>query len=488
MSTVSYFKNAQNFVAKDITFNSLNTYLSGIDVLYEHAATGAMHDSDERYPPPLCHPGTREVVILRIKDWYGFLTRPNKKPIMWIHAPAGYGKTAVAGTIAKWLEEVQGLDFSPLGATFHFWRTSPERNSPARFIVTIAYQLAMSIPELAPHIDNAVKRNPMILRKALEVQLVKLVVEPFKALGELDTMPNRLIIVDGVDECINSDQEYRVERKYAEDQEKSQIRILELIRLLESHHLPLSFLVLSRPEAWIKEYFQSSSLRSIVEVVDLYTLCDHFKDTEAYIRAELTRIAARVTADGMDLEEDEAWPGEDVERDLVWQANGHMLYASTAIRHIDSPYGDPRALLKGLVYGANSAHSSPFSTLQELYMQIMRSCPESNRPCMIQVLEDVLTCSLYFSEEADSRQVFNCLDHLAGRVPGQGLRAIRPLYAVLRPSDAPHQGGRGFKPFVHSSFVEFLSDPGLSLEFAIDHQKTVRRILSSYDRSHRNKL
>ena len=31
MSTVSYFKNAQNFVAKDITFNSLNTYLSGID-------------------------------------------------------------------------------------------------------------------------------------------------------------------------------------------------------------------------------------------------------------------------------------------------------------------------------------------------------------------------------------------------------------------------------------------------------------------------
>ncbi|RXW16388.1 hypothetical protein EST38_g9464 [Candolleomyces aberdarensis] len=70
----------------------------------------------------------------------------------------------------------------------------------------------MSIPELAPHVEKAVKRNPMILRKALEVQLMKLIVEPFKALGNLEDMPNRLVIVDWLDECINSDQEYRVDR------------------------------------------------------------------------------------------------------------------------------------------------------------------------------------------------------------------------------------------------------------------------------------
>jgi hypothetical protein len=46
-------------------------------------------------------------MIVRIKDWYGFLTKPDK-PIMWSHAPAGYGKTAIAGTISKWLEEVRG--------------------------------------------------------------------------------------------------------------------------------------------------------------------------------------------------------------------------------------------------------------------------------------------------------------------------------------------------------------------------------------------
>ncbi|KAJ2936418.1 hypothetical protein H1R20_g679, partial [Candolleomyces eurysporus] len=388
MSGASYFKHAKNFVAKNTTFN---TYVSGIDALqflYEHAATGAMHDSDERYPPPMCHPGTREIVIVRIKDWYGFQTMPDK-PIMWVHAPAGYGKTAIAGTISKLLEEMEGLDFSPLGATFHFWRTSPERNSPARFIITIAYQLAMSIPKLTPHIENAVKRNPMILRKTLEVQLMKLIVEPFKALGELGDMPNRLVIVDGLDECINSDQECRVDRQYAEDQEKVQIRILDLIHNLQSHHLPLSFLILSRPEAWIKQHIQSAPFERVVEAVDLYALGDHVKDTETYIRAELSRIAARDREDGTPDRGDEAWP-ENVVQAFVQRTEGHILYASTVIRHIDNPYGDPRKLLESILYNSldrdvDLAHSSSFSSLNALYMHILQSCPKSNRPIMVEL-------------------------------------------------------------------------------------------------------
>ncbi|RXW20840.1 hypothetical protein EST38_g5023 [Candolleomyces aberdarensis] len=483
MSGASYFRNARNFVAKNTTFN---TYVSGIDALqflYEHAATGAMHDSDERYPPPMCHPGTREVVIVRIKDWYGFQTRPDK-PIMWVHAPAGYGKTAIAGTISKLLEEVEGLDFSPLGATFHFWRTSPERNSPARFIITIAYQLAMSVPELTPHIENAVKRNPMILRKTLEVQLMKLIVEPFKALGELENMPNRLVIVDGLDECINSDQEYTVDRRYAEDQEKVQIRILDIIHNLQSHRLPLSFLILSRPEAWIGQHMQSASFERIVEAVDLYAVGDHMKDTETYIRAELSRIAARIRGDGTPERGDEEWPGEWVVQTFVQRTNGHMLYASTIIRHIDNPYDDPRKLLERLpesyAYGNfDLAHSSPFSSLNALYMHIMQSCPKSNRPLMIEVLAELYECAELFHPNVDVRRAVAVLDRLAGRVPGQGFRALRPLHAVLRLSGTgkPDDRKTHFSPFIHTSFSDFLHNSRLSLEFAIDQQNGYRRIL-----------
>ena len=106
----------------------------------------------------------------------------------------------------------------------------------------------MSIPELAPHIESAVKQNPIVLNKELEVQLMKLIVEPFKSLGELDDMPHRLVLVDGLDECINSNQESRVEKQYAQDQERVQVRVLELIRILHFHNIPLCFLILSRPE------------------------------------------------------------------------------------------------------------------------------------------------------------------------------------------------------------------------------------------------
>jgi hypothetical protein len=83
---------------------------------------------------------------------------------MWlsITRSLGYGKTAVAGT-------VKDLDFdNPVDATFFFWRTSPQRSSPARSIITLAYQLAGSIPKLQPHVDAVIKLKPGIVKLALD--------------------------------------------------------------------------------------------------------------------------------------------------------------------------------------------------------------------------------------------------------------------------------------------------------------------------------
>ncbi|KAJ2936778.1 hypothetical protein H1R20_g298, partial [Candolleomyces eurysporus] len=453
-------------------YNMSNVEGAILQYLKEHAATGAMHDSDERFPPPLCHPGTREAVIYRILEWYGYQDGPNK-PIMWVHAPAGYGKTAVAGTVAATLEaKLIELNFNPLGATFFFWRTSSERNSPARFIITLAYQLSMSIPELAPHVENAVRRNPMILTKALEVQMAKLVVEPLKALGDTKDMPNRLIIIDGLDECINSDREFRVEKRYAEDREVVQVRVLNLIRVLASHGLPLSFLILSRPEAWIKQHIASLSFKGLVETVDLYEVGDHMNDVETFVRAELTRLGLRE---------------EHLVERLIREAGGHMLFASTVIRHIDCPYDEPCQRLRNILNNHSSsnpdlAHSTPFSSLHELYRQILRSCPEGNRSTMIEVLEDIMGAYPFNAKGVDMNRAIGTLDSLSSRVSGAGMKAIRGLQAVLDFAGVGSNNGwrkmarLGF--FIHSSFGEFLSDRRFSLEFYIDPQKGRRRLLS----------
>ncbi|RXW21873.1 hypothetical protein EST38_g3977 [Candolleomyces aberdarensis] len=439
-----------------------------------------MHDSEERYPPPLCHEGTREAVICRIEGWYGLEIPPEKK-IMWVHAPAGHGKTAVAGTVSKKMESRTDLDFNPVGATFFFWRTSEERNSPARFIITLAYQFTMSIPELAPHIEAAVKQNPMVLNKALEVQLMKLIVEPFKSLGDLDNMPHRLVIIDGLDECINSDQQSRVEKQYAEDQERVQVRVLELIRVIHSHNLPLCFLILSRPEPWIKQHIESRSFQHITETLDLYEVGDLWGDVEKFVRDELARIGETLDPQ---LGNDEEWPGEDIVKHFLRKAGSHMLYAATVIRHIDNPYDNPRQLLQDILKSKfNSTqdltHSTSFSSLHELYRQILRSCPPKNRATMIGVLEELLAAGRKFQYAGKVHAAFNILDRLSGRAPGRGIRALRPLHAVIRLSgdDDRRPGDSPF--FYHSSFAEFLTDQSQPLpDVTINVQKGLSRLLA----------
>ncbi|KAJ2915777.1 hypothetical protein MD484_g4651, partial [Candolleomyces efflorescens] len=436
-----------------------------LQYMKDYAATGAMHDSDERFPPPRCHAGTRGAVLYRVLDWYGYHKRPGK-PIMWIYAPAGYGKTAVAGTVSEKLEaKAAELGFSLIGATFFFWRTSEERNSPARFIITLTYQLFVSIPELVPYIERAVKGDPMIFSKALEVQLMKLIIGPFKALGDTSHMPNRLIIVDGLDECINSDQESRVQKWYAEDQERVQARVLDLIHTLASQSLPLSFLILSRPEPWIKQHIESPKFEDLVEPIDLYEVGDNMEDVEKFVREELTRI-------GVD--------DEDLAEELVDRAGGHMLYASTVIRHIDDPNYDPRTRLKNLLHGSSSSnhdltHSTPFSSLHELYRQILRSCHEGNSRTMVEVLGELLVSDRYglnFSSNISLDEAVRILDGLSQRETCSGMRAIRGLHSMLNTS---YSGDW----FIHSSFPEFLRNPDLSMEFAVDGQeKVIQRFLS----------
>ncbi|KAJ2923769.1 hypothetical protein H1R20_g13319, partial [Candolleomyces eurysporus] len=458
-------------------YNNTHMHVStmdGLQFLYQHAATGAMHESDERYPPPLCHPGTRDVVIGRITGWH-LIENDQKKGILWVHAPAGHGKTAIAGTVTEKLGAMkEELGFSPIGATFYFWRTSPERNSPARFMITLAYQLAQSIPELQPHVNAAIKTEPAIAKMALERQLVKLIVEPFKSLGNLTDIPNRLVIVDGIDECINSDRESRVVKKYAEDQEAVQVRVLDLIHCLHSHHLPLSFLILSRPEAWIKQHLESKPFHEELEVIDLYEIGDHMNDVARFVRAELSRIAKSLDPAGRDGK----WPEE---QKLVWKSGGHMLYAATVIRHIDDPYDDPRKLLRDIIEDDHESspdieHSTPFSSLYELYRQIMRSCPPKNRPHMMQVLEDVMAFDQTRYVEPRCDAALRLLDRMSMRLAGNGLKALRPLHAVLRIGNGAESIAN---IFVHSSFQTFLKSAHLSLEFTVDRHKGQERLLSS---------
>ncbi|KAJ2931021.1 hypothetical protein H1R20_g6095, partial [Candolleomyces eurysporus] len=477
-SHIELLTNARNFSVNHLTFNTICSDIDAQGILEAHAARGAMYDSNERYPAPLCHPGTRQIILGRITIWYHGRQRGMKKSIMWVHAPAGYGKSATAQTVAEDLEKrFQELGFNPLGATFFFWRGSPERSNPTRFVITLAYQLAMSIPELSPHIEDAVKRHRTVLSKTMEAQLEKLIIEPFRSLDNLEEMPNRLVIIDGLDECINSDEEHRGERQYAEGQERVQVRVLGLIHKLQSHNFPLSFLILSRPEPWIKQHVETRPWKDITETEDLYLLEDHVKDVETFVRAELERIASAMNDDLGESEEQ--WPGESRVRRLLRQSDGHMLYASVVMKHIEDPFGNPKRLLGDILdrdYSSLVSHvvdPQSFSTLHKLYMQILRACPERVRPGMVEVLQEMLNVEsrglLYRMTPA---KALDSLDRLSHRESGSAMRTLRGLHALLHLSNTPSDSF-----FVHRSIVEFLTTPELALEFTLKQEFSRKKMI-----------
>jgi hypothetical protein len=124
-----------------------------MELLQQHIAPGAFHNSDERYDPPKCHPHTRRAVLKKITDW---VKDANKVALfLWLYGPAGAGKSAIAQTIAELLEKA-GL----LAAAFFFSRNSAGRNNKTPLVATLVYQLVTSIPEIRVHVLEALERTP----------------------------------------------------------------------------------------------------------------------------------------------------------------------------------------------------------------------------------------------------------------------------------------------------------------------------------------
>jgi AAA ATPase domain len=166
---------------------------AGIDKLLKVIADGASHDSKERYPPPRCHPDTRRAVLDRIDEW--IQDTDQRTRIFLLHGPAGAGKSAIAQTIAE------RTDGKELVSSFFFSRGNHERNSNEKLWTTLAFHISTSIPDLRSIIGATVTNTPGIFGKNLDIQLMKLIIEPLQSYKPQSHPFKFLVIIDGLDEC-----------------------------------------------------------------------------------------------------------------------------------------------------------------------------------------------------------------------------------------------------------------------------------------------
>ncbi|KAJ6506771.1 hypothetical protein C8R45DRAFT_817186, partial [Mycena sanguinolenta] len=393
----------------------------------------AFHNSAERYPQPRCHPETRTKILEDLWNWSSG-TDPSST-VLWLHGPAGAGKSAIAQSFCQNLEAEHRL-----GASFFFKRRDSSRGTATKLFPTIAYQLALSKnpSDLQQLISRTVEDNPSILHRSLPLRIQTLIVEPCQKTLIINLcrriLPKHpvVVVIDGLDEC--------------DGQNIGQEILRSIGNAIRNEYLPLRFLIASWPEPHIHDIFVEPCLKTFHRPLNINK---SFEDIRRYLAEEFTRIHA-------DHHETMAavprpWPAAEVIDHLVEKSSGYFIYASTVVKFIDDKYFRPTERLEIIMGIAELDSESLFSALDQLCTQILVNVPQSVRPRLFRLLTVVA---------AKWNLKVPHIEQLLELKPGDVrliLRGLHSLFNIDGDNVTVH----------HASFLDFLDNPARSGVFYV---------------------
>ncbi|KAH9484715.1 hypothetical protein JR316_0001615 [Psilocybe cubensis] len=465
--SISYFTGSENVTVNNSTFTAVSGdyYVlekghdtEGLRVLSQTISHGAMFDSAERYPVGKCYPGTREEVQTIILDW---INDPDPdEHVLWLFGSAGVGKSSIAQSIAEIARDL-GKRYA---ASFFFARSVAGRNGATTLFPTLAYQIAIQIPDARDLVNDAVLADPTITTKSLDVQLRTLIIGPLSCLTSISHTPT--VIVDGLDECGNS---------------QTQRDVLRLLaKAITEHRVPLRFLVVSRPEYWIRTAFDGDLLNHITKRVSLSDSIDADNDIKAYLEDGFNEIYTN----NLDIMAsiNKPWPPPNVITHLVNEASGQFIYATTILKFVgsSSDFSDPQAQLD-MITQPGPTRSSAFGELDNLYSTILSLYPR--RDSLLAVLGGLITGST-----PKAIELFLGVSSVEFQLV---LRAISALVTVkiwdFSPGEPEVDAVYGDRDpevsFCHLSFREYLQDKSRSSLFWVDTQAYAGKLIDGFSQS-----
>ncbi|KAK1217191.1 hypothetical protein PQX77_020161 [Marasmius sp. AFHP31] len=379
-----------------------------------------------------CLPGTREGIVNKLTSW---VEDPLKKHrVCWVAGGAGVGKSAIAQTICETFPH-------QLATSAVFWKVG-----------------------LSTLIDDAVQENPGELRGMnLEGQLQSLISQPCVQIDakKWKELP-KLIVIDGLDECMGSG---------ITSASQAQETLLSIIHnaVSASSPIPFQFMIFSRPESAIRDFFNQAMLSSHepVDMRDYRAGVD--SDIRKYLETQfndIIRSHPRVVVKGV-------WPEEKATIQLVDKADGHFIYVITLMKYITSNNPSPTDLRERLDIALHTAETTShpdLSDLDQLYHTILRrfSNGDLRTQLLIPLLQLVITplehetritLMTYFNKQ--SRHLIATLLKIDFH---QCSTLLSQLHSVLHVPDDPHNRDVAV---LHASFSDFLVDGQRSHEFQV---------------------
>jgi len=327
----------------------------GINILYDASDLGAAFDSQDHYGHR-CFPGTREQYIADITNWVTESVDPPSS-MYWMRGPAGVGKSAIAQACTEKLK-----DTGHLGAAFFF--TVDKHSNPSRLFTTIAYQLAITLPDYRTSIDERILKDKTLVEKKMPSQFRSLIVEPIQELRKQGKkVQPKAVFIDGLDECTGGD---------------AQAEIIKIIASsVREGSTPFCWVIFSRAQPRIVSTFKQGNIASVIHFVELPTSRKADGEIELYLRGGFKNILEQ--RDFPQLLS--SWPSDNDIRMLVDAADGVFVHPAAVLRHVTYPQDSQfRERLQSVLDALSDARRQPsissFSPLDALYVHLMKQIPE----------------------------------------------------------------------------------------------------------------
>ncbi|KIM35380.1 hypothetical protein M413DRAFT_449767 [Hebeloma cylindrosporum] len=420
--------------------------MAAFDLLYNATAYSALHNSGERFDPPRCHPNTRVAVLDRIMIWAEGHENGEEAQIIWMFGPVGTGKSAIAQTIAE-----RCLAAGLLLAAFFFSRSDATRNHPGSLVATLAYQIRTHIVGFEDLIESYISQDPLIFTKSFETQLLALIIKPLQTMSasgglqDIDKASPQLIIIDGLDECRDSDAQSNI--------------IAVISRALQNHKIRLKILIASRPEQSISFAFNSLNHTNLTTRLPLDNTYLPQRDIRILLEDKFNRIKA---THPMKAYIPASWPTPQTIDNLVERSSGQFIYVSTLVNFISSIRHRPTDRLEIALGLHPPRRQLPFVELDALYAQILSSVEDIE--ATLKILSYVILSPFHY------QNYVSCIENFFDLPDGEVYLTLSELEGVvikISPS-----GSHGYYydciSVQHASFTEFIFDALRSKEFFIN--------------------
>ncbi|KAG0706667.1 hypothetical protein DFH29DRAFT_136855 [Suillus ampliporus] len=411
-----------------------------------------LHPADMDDPSrPACLPQTRSDLLSSVFSWA--MNPSSNQNVLWLHGPAGSGKSTVATTIANITR-----DLGRLGAFVFFNRHMAARNDPAAVVRTLAFQLGEFDHRLGAAISTVIKNTPSIRQSPLRQQFHKLLVQPLSE-SEMAIWSQEgpvIAVIDALDECGH----------VGEREDLLSVLALESVKLPPT----LRIIVTSRTEVDIQEALEAR--KNICSTpIDIDSLAND-KDIHLYLYNRLQLIRSKNKY--LSLPQD--WPGNNAIDALAARACGLFIWAFTACRYVENGQ-DPGERLADLLRTDVCLNAE--SALDLIYSTALESAGRWEDPAFSADFRDILGVVIVAKNPLTASTIDRLNEAASVSSTRPSLHTIQHLGCVFR--------GTTSEPIhvIHPSFEDFLTDRARCkrdewfIDVSLHHQRLARQCIGS---------